>query len=397
MVHSHSGGSSEYLDARGGARVPVVFMSHLSGQRHLVHKSRVAQNLFKYWGAEAWKFHPESVTVGRDKEGNWCSYKARHLARAGKWCIVKPVAGACGNGIELARFESHEHLARWLHRNFPTHRTVIVQKYLGKPFLLDGRKFDIRVYLNIIHPPQDETESHSPENRQERPAHNHFTWLPPMQGEGPTLLGRFAPGYVRVSASKYKPPKHSTTVATSSRGTHITNFHVQRDHPDYDPETDSVGDVEVRMSFDDFLSAVEDSGVSTKQQIMSRMNRILSDSVMATRHLLDSALGHFCLLGVDFLMDSKANLWLLEFTRGPALRNSPDWLASLHEQVLHELLDGVLDASAAKDPQSAFDALEQASVEQDKPRVWYSLTRLARLQGLSIGRAVETLLPSDDK
>ena len=53
--------------------------------------------------------------------------------------IVKPVASCQGKGIFLTTgFE-----------NIPEHEHCVVQEYLDEPLLLDGYKFDLRVYALV--------------------------------------------------------------------------------------------------------------------------------------------------------------------------------------------------------------------------------------------------------
>ena len=67
------------------------------------------------------------------------SFKEQFNARKAKTFIIKPEASCQGKGIFLTRnfdwFNPAEH--------------YVAQRYLHKPFLIDGLKFDLRVYVNI--------------------------------------------------------------------------------------------------------------------------------------------------------------------------------------------------------------------------------------------------------
>jgi len=46
---------------------------------------------------------------------------------------------------------------------------------------------------------------------------------------------------------------------------------------------------------------------------------------------------------VDLLLDEDYHVWLLEFTRCPAMRMFPDFLRLTHTDLLHELVDILWD------------------------------------------------------
>jgi len=77
--------------------------------------------------------------------------------------------------------------------------SVVLQRYIEDPFLLDGRKFDYRCYLLMV-----TTDADGP-------------------GDGKRLHAFFHNGYVRSAGQKY----HSG-VSEDNWGAHITNFSVQK-------------------------------------------------------------------------------------------------------------------------------------------------------------------------
>ncbi|XP_048514662.1 probable tubulin polyglutamylase TTLL9 [Athalia rosae] len=72
----------------------------------------------------------------------------------GTW-IVKPVAGSQGRGIFL--FQKLKDLVDWKHKESndavkedgSSRETFVVQKYVDDPYLLGGRKFDLRIYVLV--------------------------------------------------------------------------------------------------------------------------------------------------------------------------------------------------------------------------------------------------------
>ena len=86
----------------------------------------------------------------------------------------------------------------------------IVQQYIDKPLLLDGYKFDLRVYVSLFG-----SDPENPEN-----------WHSFLSQEG---LARFC-------TAKYKKP---TNQNLKNNFMHLTNYSLNKKSPDYIHEPDS--------------------------------------------------------------------------------------------------------------------------------------------------------------
>jgi tubulin polyglutamylase TTLL11 len=116
--------------------------------------------------------------------------------KKGKWFIVKPDAGSQGDGIFLTN--SYSDLVGRM-RATSNSKSFVVQRYLPHPVLIDGCKFDIRLYVLV-------------------------TSLEPLQ----VYLAR--EGLVRLCVEKYCAPKKTNMHKTMM---HMTNYSLNKKSDDF--------------------------------------------------------------------------------------------------------------------------------------------------------------------
>ncbi|KPJ05651.1 Tubulin polyglutamylase TTLL4 [Papilio xuthus] len=120
-------------------------MNHFPGTFHIGRKDRLWRNLQKLvskYGMNEFGIMPKTYVLPHDMKilkHDW----EKHAANNEKW-IIKPPASARGTGIKV--------VSRWT--QIPKKRPVVVQRYVSKPYLINGNKFDMRLYVLVtsIHP-----------------------------------------------------------------------------------------------------------------------------------------------------------------------------------------------------------------------------------------------------
>lgn len=110
------------------------------------------------------------------------------MSLAGGMWIVKPCASSCGQGIKV--MTGQQALA------LPKKKKAIVQRYLARPYLIDGRKFDLRIYVLV-------------------------------SGVDPLRVYIHDEGLTRISTAKYTVKNLANSFA------HLTNYSINKNAPNF--------------------------------------------------------------------------------------------------------------------------------------------------------------------
>lgn len=186
--------------------------------------------------------------------------------------------------------------------NHTFHR--VVQRYIENPLLVNGRKLDLRAYLLVA-------------------------------STDPYVV-LFRPGYVRLAMDQYDSKGKSPF-------SHLTNQYVQKKHPEYEAKKDES--VWTMSRFNEFINDVvaPEVGVPLNWAIdvlPTEMKKIMVQCFQSIRANLPSTTtnGRFELLGIDFMLDDKLNLWLIEVNVNPALATNNATLEAVIPDVVQEAL-----------------------------------------------------------
>ncbi|XP_038870308.1 pneumococcal serine-rich repeat protein-like isoform X2 [Salvelinus namaycush] len=163
-------------------------LNHFPGSFQIGRKDRLWRNLSKMqaqFGKREFSFFPRSFVLPQDVKllkKAWEDSGCRQ-----KW-IIKPPASARGIGIQV--------IHKW--SQMPRKRPLLVQKYLHKPYLISGNKFDLRIYVYVT-------------------------------SYDPLRVYIFQDGLVRFASVKYS----SSVKSLSNKFMHLTNYSVNKKNSDY--------------------------------------------------------------------------------------------------------------------------------------------------------------------
>ncbi|GAB1288236.1 Tubulin polyglutamylase TTLL7 [Apodemus speciosus] len=187
--------------------------------------------------------------------------------RKQKTFIIKPANGAMGHGISLIRNGD----------KIPSQDHLIVQEYIEKPFLMEGYKFDLRIYILV-------------------------TSCDPLK------IFLYHDGLVRMGTEKYIPPNESNLTQLYM---HLTNYSVNKHNERFERnETEDKGSKRSIKWFTEFLQA--------NQHDVTKFWSDISELVVKTLIPPGSESVCFEVLGFDILLDRKLKPWLLEINRAPS-------------------------------------------------------------------------------
>jgi tubulin polyglutamylase TTLL4 len=202
----------------------------------------------------------------------------------GLW-ILKPSASSCGRGIRLV--SSNTHLSK--------KTSHIVSKYISNPHIINGFKYDLRVYVCV-------------------------TSFDPLR------IYIYNDGLVRFATEKYAVDKRNL----KKRYVHLTNFSVNKRSEKFvknkDPGVDGEGSKwslkalqkafkELGLNYESILNEIEDviikALISIEPHIVNTMNQTNKYKNMC-----------FEVYGFDILLDQNLKPWLLEVNVCPSLSSS---------------------------------------------------------------------------
>ena len=280
--------------------------NHISTSSCITTKSGLLNSLRSYFGSSAFKepasefkkFFPETYRLGD------CREQEKLLNTIGKdelW-ICKPTNSNQGKGIFLIKGKKElvDYIDRRKKQNKARNSTRIVQRYIASPLLLNGRKFDIRVYLLV---------------GSSRP-YNVF----------------FHSGYLRLALNTYDN-------GSDDLSTHLTNQYLQKKHPNYlGFKNDTVWSMEQFQKYLDDEGYTERLGLKPDwvfTDLHERMKTLAYTVFRSAQTSLVPKVGLFDLYGLDFMLDESLNVWLLEVNTNPALHT--------HCTVLQDFLPNLID------------------------------------------------------
>lgn len=300
MYWTDAGGSSDVCSTL----LPFQFYNHFFAIWSIARKVEMLRNYEKLQSQlpDIYTFQPKSFLL----PGQYAALKTFMLAQAEKQTepvtfIVKPDRGAQGRGIFLIQEpEQAEHYSE----------SAVVQQYIS-PFLIDGYKFDLRLYVLIT-------------------------------AVSPLRMYFHNEGMARFCTEPYVVP---TSANLSKVYGHLTNYSLNKKNDHFQKNTDPNDATKgSKRSYSFVLDTIRKMGLDTKelQRKIDRIIRLTVASIQprlehhykATVSVSDDKCRCFEILGFDILLDANLEPWLIEVNNMPSLSTDSPFDKKLKESVL---------------------------------------------------------------
>uniref|UniRef100_A0A803VAJ0 Tubulin tyrosine ligase like 4 n=1 Tax=Ficedula albicollis TaxID=59894 RepID=A0A803VAJ0_FICAL len=243
-------------------------LNHFPGSFQIGRKDRLWRNLVKMQarcGKKEFNFFPQSFILPQDIKllrKAWEEGASRQ-----KW-IVKPPASARGIGIQV--------IHKW--SQLPKRRPLLVQRYLHKPYLIGGKKFDLRIYVYV-------------------------TCYDPLR------VYLFKDGLVRFASCKYS----SSMESLSNKFMHLTNYSVNKKNTEYKSNSDETAC----------------QGHKCSEPYVNSLVKMYVRRPYCCHELF----------GFDIMLDENLKPWILEVNISPSLHSNSPLDVSIKGQMIRDLLN----------------------------------------------------------
>lgn len=277
-------------------------VNHFPGTFQIGRKDRLWRNLSRmmvHHGKKDYGFVPQTYVLPYDMKllkRAWDDASSRQ-----KW-ILKPPASARGIGIRV--------IHKW--NQIPRKRPVIVQRYLAKPFLINGSKFDLRIYVYVT-------------------------------SYDPLRIYVFEDGLVRFATCKYS----SSMKSLSNKFMHLTNYSINKKNEGaYQANSDETvcqGHKWSLKALWGYMKRMNINHVHVWETIKDLVVKaiIASDSAVNTMVKQNVRKRSCCheLFGFDVMLDETLKPWLLEVNISPSLHSTSQLDRNIKGQMIKDLLN----------------------------------------------------------
>ncbi|RKO95620.1 tubulin-tyrosine ligase, partial [Caulochytrium protostelioides] len=227
--------------------------------------------------------------------------------RVGGVWIMKPVGRAQGKGIflinKLVQIQSwlkkRERAEREREEDQQPDQPYLVQRYIENPYLIGGKKFDLRIYVMVT----------------------SYT---------PLVVYMHRNGFCRFSNTQFSMDAKDI----SNMYIHATNVAIQKTAPNYD---DSKGCKWLLRNFKMYVGTQQ--GTEAADKLFTAIEALVVRSLMSVQKVMINDRHCFEIYGYDILIDAQLKPWLLEVNASPSISAENQFDYDLKYGMLNDAFD----------------------------------------------------------
>ncbi|GIQ80050.1 tubulin-tyrosine ligase/Tubulin polyglutamylase [Kipferlia bialata] len=349
-------------------------LNHFPHSYEMTRKDCLVRNIQRHAETrrtEDWSFFPKSWILPGDTKQlvEYCEDVGTRLDRDGDIVfpplIVKPSSSSCGRGIRLV-----SHLT-----DLPSHGagSFVVSEYISNPYLLETKKFDIRVYLLVTS--WDPLVMYLHEDGLVRLATRPYSHGDMHNVSREKLCSHLTNYSINKRSSLYKQPTNEDDTTGSKRSLrslweHLGRTHTTSDIAHLQKRIDSLL-IKTLVSCEPRVARYTTSRYSYKHSASSGSPYVSSSRVGAAC---------FEIYGVDILIDDALNPYLLEVNFCPSFATDSPLDMAVKSRVVAESFNicGISTHTPGRPLHSSLSAspllmpLQSRGGKKPKPRSVYS-------------------------
>jgi tubulin polyglutamylase TTLL6/13 len=282
---------------------PYQKINHFPGMSEVTRKNLLGRNLNRMRSRfpADYSFYPKTWML----PGDWTDFASQFTKKRNRTFIIKPEASSQGRGIFLTR--SLEEVPRDSH--------LVAQRYLYRPYLIDGLKFDLRLYVLVV-------------------------------GCDPLRVYLHREGLARFATEPYIGPQAGNLGESCM---HLTNYSINKANPNFILNDDAdIPDKGHKRSLTSTLQLLGSQGHDT-DQLWSSIEEIVIKTLVTAQptaaHLYrtcqpDDYTNSMCfeILGFDIILDHRLKPHLLEVNHAPSFSVDSPLDLAVKKTVIEEAL-----------------------------------------------------------
>ncbi|KNC56135.1 tubulin polyglutamylase TTLL13 [Thecamonas trahens ATCC 50062] len=281
---------------------PFQRINHFPGMHEICRKDSLARNLTRMQRKfpDAFTFFPKTWILPAD----YGDFKAHFRKRSAKPLICKPENSAQGKGIFLTH--TGDEIGAFDH--------YVAQVYVNNPLLIDGYKFDLRIYVLVT-------------------------------SADPLRIFIYDDGLVRLCTEKYSQP---TSKSLGSAFQHLTNYSVNKKNTNFSAGDGSDGakrSIKVQnaewaaagIDVPALWASIEDAIIKTLITAQPTLAHTYA-TVFTSSAPTATPFQCFEILGFDIMIDAALKPWILEVNHSPSFGTDAEIDRNVKSGVIAEAL-----------------------------------------------------------